>query len=303
MKKSRVFSLKTAWERASGFFSEIGNDKITVFAAQASYFIIISSVPFLLLVLGLTKYIVDTSLIIELVDNRVSGNLGDLITSVITEVAEKGGIPFVSLTAVTTLWTSSRAVGAVTRGVGEIYGIRYKENFLVDIVRSIIYTVAFVLLITASIVALMFADTIKNALSQSYPFTSVIFSVISDCSKVVFTVVLTLFFALLFNTVSKKGKRVAKKHYSNLSEKLPRGFIRQLPGAAVAALGWVLFSYFYSLYLAYFPTGYYIYGSLAGILLLMLWLYTCMIILLCGAEINKFIYKRRMSLYERWDSL
>ncbi|MDD6094276.1 MAG: YhjD/YihY/BrkB family envelope integrity protein, partial [Clostridia bacterium] len=60
----------------------------------------------------------------------------------------------------------------------------------------------------------------------------------------------------------------------------------------------VLFSYFYSLYLAYFPTGYYLYGSLAAALFLMLWLYTCMNILLVGAEINKLIFRKRKSREE-----
>ena len=287
--------MRNAGSGISRFLSEIGDDKVTVFAAQASYFIIISSVPFLILILGMVKYFADVNWLVELVESRISGNLGDLIKTVIGEVVGKGNIPLLSATILTTLWTTSRGMSSVTRGIAEIYGIKYHENFLIDVVRALLYTIAFILIIVASIIALMFADTIKNAVGDNIPFITFIFDVVSDSSKIVFTVVLTMFFALLFNTVSKKGKRVAKAHYTDMSEKLPRGFSNQLPGAAFAALGWVLFSYFYSLYLAYFPTGYYIYGSLAAALLLMLWLYTCMNILLIGAEINKFIFRKRIS--------
>lgn len=293
MKRSRVISAKKIFGGISDFFYDIGRDRVTVFAAQASYFIIISSVPFLMLILSLAKYFVDVNWLIALVERRISGNLGDLIATVVDEVAQKSGVPLLSATVVTTLWTSSRGVSSVTRGIGEIYGIKYRESFFVDVLRALIYTVMFIVIIVASIVALMFADTIKNAIGDSVPLLTLIIGIVSDCSKIVFTVVLTLFFAFLFNTVSKKGKRTAKEKYTDMSEKLPRGFAAQLPGAAFAAAGWVLFSYFYSLYLAYFPSGYYIYGSLAAALLLMLWLYTSMNILLVGAEINKFIFRKK----------
>ena len=45
--------------------------------------------------------------------------------------------------------------------------------------------------------------------------------------------------------------------------------------------------FFYSLYIKYSPNASYIYGGLAAICLIMLWLYFCMIIFLCGAEVNK----------------
>lgn len=61
----------------------------------------------------------------------------------------------------------------------------------------------------------------------------------------------------------------------------------QIPGAFIAASGWMLYSYFYSLYIVYFPNASYIYGSLAAVILFMLWVYFCMIIFLVGAEINK----------------
>ena len=55
----------------------------------------------------------------------------------------------------------------------------------------------------------------------------------------------------------------------------------------------MLFSYFFSLYIEYFPTASYIYGSLATVVLFMLWLYFCMIILLIGAEANKLLHIMR----------
>ena len=55
----------------------------------------------------------------------------------------------------------------------------------------------------------------------------------------------------------------------------------------------MLYSYFYSLYIVYFPNASYIYGSLAAVILFMLWVYFCMIIFLVGAEINKIGFVMR----------
>ena len=60
-----------------------------------------------------------------------------------------------------------------------------------------------------------------------------------------------------------------------------------LPGAVFSAVGWVLFSFFYSLYVTDFPNAASLYGSLAAVCLLMLWVYFCLLILLLGAELNK----------------
>lgn len=290
-KKSKVVSLRGITRKAASFFNMIGDDQITVYAAQATFFIIISTIPFILLVLSLAKYVVNVDWFIDFIETHVTGDIGDLLKSILAEIVGTGGIPLVSITVFTTLWSASRGVNAVTRGIAGAYGIKLRENFMFDILRSFLYTISFIFIIIASLTALIFADTIRVASADKIPLLSLIFEIISDCSRIVFAVLLTLFFALLFNTVSKKGKRLSKSEYHGLSDRLPRGFAAQLPGAAAAALGWILFSYFYQLYIEYFPNSSYVYGSLAAIVFMFLWLYFCMIILLMGAEINKIVFR------------
>ena len=56
-------------------------------------------------------------------------------------------------------------------------------------------------------------------------------------------------------------------------------------GAAFAAAGWVLFSTFFSIFVENFSNYATIYGSLAAIVILMMWLFICMYILLIGGEL------------------
>ena len=66
---------------------------------------------------------------------------------------------------------------------------------------------------------------------------------------------------------------------------------QQLPGALFAAICWLLFSFGFSLYFSNFSNYSYMYGSLAAVVLLMLWLYFCICILFIGAEINTLLSK------------
>lgn len=292
MKKSKVVSFAKFRQELIDIIIELANDQVNVYAAQASFFIIISVIPFIILLLSLAKYVIDVDWIVGWIEQQISGDIGQLLQSVLAEVTEKAGISLVSITAISTLWSSSRGVNAVIRGIWGAYGIRLNENFIFDILRSLLYTLSFILSILASLVALVFADSIRAFCEGHYPIATIIFDVIVQCRSIVFIIILTLFFALIYNTATKKGKRLSKDAYIGLSDKLPRGYLAQMPGAVFAALGWILFSYFYSLYIQYFPTASYLYGSLAAIVFLMLWLYICMMILIYGAEINKYIFRK-----------
>lgn len=87
---------------------------------------------------------------------------------------------------------------------------------------------------------------------------------------------LVLFFSLLYAFVPQKKTSL----------------LRQLPGAVVAAAGWLGFSALYSLYITYFGNYSYLYGSFAIIVLLVLWLYFCINILFFGAELNAALYDK-----------
>ena len=66
----------------------------------------------------------------------------------------------------------------------------------------------------------------------------------------------------------------------------------QAPGALMIAVGWSVFSFFFSLYFEIFPNISNMYGSLTALIMVMLWLYICMNLLLYGAEINAYFEKQ-----------
>ncbi|MBR6675880.1 MAG: YihY/virulence factor BrkB family protein [Clostridia bacterium] len=289
MKRLKSILLRI-WTSIVKFFQILSEDKITVYAAQSAFFIIVSAIPFIILLIGLGRYLIDIEWLLGLISRHIGGAVGNVLTLVVKEVVAKTGASLMSITIVTIIWSASQGVYSVTKGIASAYGVHLRENFLFDIIRSFLYTLVFIFIIIFTLVFLVFARAIITAAQIYFPIVTVIWRVVYKLAPVILTVMITLFFALIFNTVSRKGRNFSRAEYKHLSGKLPRGFLAQLPGAAFAALGWVLFSYFFSLYVRSFPAFSYIYGSLTTVMLLMLWIYFCMFIFLLGAEVNKMVF-------------
>ena len=93
------------------------------------------------------------------------------------------------------------------------------------------------------------------------------------------TVMLTSLVYALVRTYNEREKRLEGV----------TSFRKQFPGALIATLGWVAVSVGCSIYMDNFTNFSYIYGSMAGIMILLLWLYFCMSMVFYGAEVNYFL--------------
>lgn len=287
-KRSAVVGLGNVFRSAKAAFNRLNEDRVTVFAAQSSYFSVISIIPFLMLILSLARILfpefVDSVFIG--IERELPDKFSSLLSTVYAELSERGSVSIVSISAVSMFWLSSRGVAAMTRGVAEVYGTRDRTTFISETLHSIVYTVIMVLTVILSLTVLVFGVFIRDQVVARFPNTAGIFDLIIRLRMAVFFVLLVCLFSLIFAEVSRTGRKNGIERHE-----VPSGFKAQLPGASVAAVGWMLYSFFYSLYIEYFPSASYIYGSLAAVILFMLWLYFCMIILLVGAEINKAILR------------
>jgi len=280
---SAVVSIGNGARRITGFFSRFFADGVTVHAAQATFYTILASIPFLMLLISISGRVAPEAIdsLFLAIRRIIPERFEDFFTVIYTELMGKADISLLSTIVITAVWSCSRSIASIISGVAFIYDADYKPGIVRRFLSSIIYTIAFISLIVGALVVLVFGVFLQNLLILKFPQLEWIFTIIIDLRSIIFFVLLTLFFSLVYFTVSKNILK---------SSGTLRFYRSQLPGALFASLGWTLFSYFFSLYIKYFPSASYIYGSLATIILMMLWLYFCMIILLAGAEINKILF-------------
>ena len=69
-------------------------------------------------------------------------------------------------------------------------------------------------------------------------------------------------------------------------------FRHSLPGAVFAALGWLIFTRLYSVYVDHFAGLSNIYGSVYAVALSMLWLHCCICIVFYGGALNRLLMEK-----------
>lgn len=283
MKRSKLISLSSAVSFVKNIISDIDRNKIISHASEASFFIVVSSIPFAVLLISLGTQLIPIAWpdIMASVEAWLPDSFVTILEYIIADLRLESTVPSISIALLTTLISASRGVRAVTSCLSSIYSVDDSTGYIEKMLRSLMYSVLLALLILATLVILVFGESIRNIIALRFSFISAVIDAALVLRGFLFCVILTLFFALLYHTMSY-SRRARIQKYS-----------QHLPGAAFASAGWMVFSFGYSQYLKYFPNESYIYGTLAVIVIMLLWLYFCMIILLLGAQLNVMISDRR----------
>ena len=268
--KSHVYGLRTVIQYGQKVARQIADDKVTVYAAQASFFVIISAVPFISLLISIVGIVIPADLPDFFAGLPLPEGFTAVFDTVLDELRTAPNVSLLSVSAVTTLWSASRGISAIRSGLERVYRAGHTKGFFAHRFKSLVSTLVFIAIITAAVTLILFGDSLGRWL-RIVKISDFIFRLRTP----MFTAALCFLFTFMYSSTARRSSRIKN------------GFLPHFPGAVFASVGWTLFSYFYSLYITHFPNASYIYGSLAAICLIMLWLYFCMIILLLGAEVNK----------------
>lgn len=253
-------------------FDKFSKDEMSVYAAQASFFIILAAFPFLMLLLAVIQVIpfINESDLLQIVVDLVPNALDSLVVNIIETMYSGSPVAILSATAVAALWSSSRGMLSIERGLNRVYDVKTQRNYIYRRIICSGYTIIFSLVCVLSLVLLVFGEMLQRQLLIWFPMLNR-FSILISQGRTFFTLfLLIVFFVGMYTFLPFKKQKIRY----------------QFPGAVFAALGWSVFSIAFSIYFKYFKSYANMYGSLTALVLLMLWLYFCICILFLGAEIN-----------------
>lgn len=273
-KKSNVFS--NFFKKIFGFIDMLTEDRVGIYTAQASFFIILSIFPFILLLLTLIGFTssIDKEYIINAVNAYFPASIKLLTIQMLNELYTHVSGTIISITAVGAIWSSSKGFLSLMFGLYNIYKVHEKRNYFLSRFLSMIYTVAFLFVMIVSMVLLVFGNRVFK-LTISYVPALRNISIITHASRyIIVFIMLTIFFLVIFRITNIRTTTIKKV----------------IPGALFSSLGWIIFSYAFSIYVDNFSNMTYTYGSLTAVIIVMLWLYFCIYIFFIGAEINKFFH-------------
>lgn len=247
-------------------------DHVNEFSAQASFFLILSIFPFIMLLLMVIHSTpLEKTMLLSAITEIAPNALHPLITSMIDEMYVRTTGTVVSATAIAAIWTCSIGVRSITRGLHVVFHIPQKKNYFLERGISILHTIVLIFIIIISLVLVVFGNALLHLLHENLPFVYGVVKIFVDQRFLLLLLTFALFFCLLYKTITGKRYTVGQL----------------LPGSIFSSFGWLAFSYAYSYYINNFSNYTYLYGSLTTIVILMLWVYFCMYILFLGGEINK----------------
>ncbi len=241
-------------------------------AAHAGYFIVLAIFPMLVLILSILRYTsLDARDLLAFISAYIPRALEPAVEKLVIQTYAYSGATIVSVSAVGALWSASRGIWGILRGLNAIYGAEEDRGWLYTRTISVIYTFAFLLVLLLSLVLTLFGEQILQLLPEGKLWNFV--DRVLDLRFLLMLGVETAVFAAMFAVLPNQ-----------------RNSVRQsIPGAVVAALGWLFFADLFSVYVEYFSAYSNIYGSVYAVALGMLWLYCCLSILFFGAAVNKLL--------------
>ena len=248
--------------------------RVSLYAANASFFLILAAFPALLLLLGLLRY---TPLEVERLGEMLAGFLPEALAAGAEELIlltydNTSGITL-GLSVVTTLWSASRGIYGMITGLNAVYEAEENRGYFHVRFLSVVYTFLFLLVLILTLTFHVFGIRLLGLLKKhSHPFVVFLMGVV-DFRFFLLLFLQTAIFTAMYLVLPNQKNRLADV----------------IPGALLASSGWLIFSNLYSVYVDHFAHLSNVYGSVYAVALSMLWLYFCMAIVFYGGVLNRLL--------------
>jgi membrane protein len=257
--------------------TEFSEDNMTIWAAALTYFGLLSLFPALIAMVSIVGLVADpastTKTLTDIVSNLGPSTAADTFAGPIESITsnrQSAGILLIVGIA-TALWSASGYVGAFTKAANVIYETPEGRPFWKLKPLQILITLVMILLLAAVLLAVVLTGPVVSAVAAPLGIGSTGQTIWNIAKWPVMFVVVILMFAVLF--------------HASPNVKLP-GFKWVTPGAVVAIVVWIIASVLFAFYVANFGSYNKTYGTLGGVIGLLVWMWITNMALLLGMELN-----------------
>jgi membrane protein len=246
------------------------NDGLMDAAGALTFFGVLAMFPFLLFLVALASVLIQPEQARSLIEQlgqvappAVTQILGDRIQT----LAQQQNVGLLSIGAAGAIWAASSGVAAVTRALNTAYGVEESRSFLKVRGISLLFTLGGGLLGIIAAMAVVATPALASAVGG--PLGTAIMWLRIPVGALVALLVWALAYYFLPD-VKQKFRFIT-------------------PGSAVGVAVWLLASWGFSFYVKNFGNYDATYGSLGGVIVLLLWMWISSQVLLLGAEMNAII--------------
>jgi membrane protein len=249
------------------------DDQVAVYGAEMAYYFLLSVFPFLIFITTLIGYLPYTGdNFLEYMANLLPYESYLLVRKNVDQVIHMRNLKLLSFGFISMVWASASGMGAVIRGINRALCQKDNRPFWVAIPLSILFTVLAAMSIIFFIILLIFSKQVGAYLLDA-GMPQLYWRGWKALRYLLAILILMLVFGLLY-----RYSPCIKVRWRNA-----------IPGTIFATVGWLLVSWIFSWYVNHFWNLSLIYGSIGGIIGLLIWLYISAQLIILGGELNALL--------------
>lgn len=254
----------------------IGKDDASGLAAQMTYHFVLALFPMLIFLLTLLPlFNISQSTITDMLNNAPA-DASTIINSVIKDVTKNSSGGLLSIGLILAIWSASNGMTAIMNSFNVAYDVEDSRNGIVLKILSIVFTIVMGVVLAVALTLPTLGSVISHFLFGPLGFDDEVKWVFNLIRIILPVIIILILFTVLYSVAP------------NVKTKLKS----VLPGAVFTSVIWLLGSFGFGWYISNFGNYSKTYGSIAGIIILLLWLYITSFIIIVGAEINAIIHQR-----------
>jgi membrane protein len=265
------------WPTLKRTVQEFQEDNLTDWAAALTYYGLLALFPALIALVSIVGLVADpqstTNTIRDIVTRVGPDSAATTFEGPIRQVTESRGTAGFALIASTllALWSASGYLGAFIRASNVIYETREGRPFWKLRPLQLVMTLVIVLLLAVMALGIVLTGPILSDVAEPIGVSGTAVSIWSYAKWAVIALLFLLMIALIF--------------YASPNVK-QRGFTWITPGGVVALVVWLVASAGFGLYVSQFGSYNKVYGSLAGVVVILIWMWITNLAILFGHELN-----------------
>jgi membrane protein len=261
------------------FMEKFNENNVTLLAASLSYYFLLAIFPLLIVGFAIIPYFnISPDEAMNFFTDLLPSEIASLFQDNIVNLVEtpRGGLLTVGI--IGALWSASNGINAFIKSSNEAYDVEETRSFFVVRGISLLLTIGMIISVAVAMILPVFGDVILQLISSITGISTGMEIILQISRYVISLLVLTVFIMALYRFAP--------------NEKIP--FKHILPGALTASLLWQVISLGFSIYVSNFANYSATYGSLGGIIVLMIWFFLTGLILIIGALITTMYHQNKL---------
>jgi membrane protein len=258
------------------------HDAITDRAAALTYFGVLAIFPGLIVVVSILGLLgrSTTNRFLANVESLAPGSVKSFLTTAIEQTQNRPGTAgaATAIGVVLAIWSASGYIAAFMRATNQIYSVDEGRPIWKTAPIRLAVTVAIVVMLIVTVLMVVVTGSIASQVGKALGIGHTAVLVWDFAKWPVLLVIVSLMLSLLY--------------WACPNVKQP-GFRWYTPGGALAVVIWLIASGGFGLYVSFAGSYNKTYGSLASIIIFLVWLWITNIAILLGAEFNAEVEHQR----------